>query len=248
MGVTREIPAQHESRHISQRPTAASSPSHALQRLGNHGAQVLLQKRVAQVQRQARNGLDTDAQAIVDAAKDSHAEPSEEKRAIGAVRSILHTYYPNDLEKVKDVVYSASEPGLKTTSQGRGASAQGVITVGSYFLAHIEQFARRVLQVGHELEHVQQYRTGLTGQNNSHKREFLAFYWEALQDEKTGTGRLSFATRRDLIDTALRHYYALSVEEQQDFAGKKDELLEKRAHVDGKHGNASTPAPTRADS
>jgi hypothetical protein len=46
--------------------------------------------------------------------------------------------------------------------------------------------------------------------NNSDKREFLAFYWEATQDEKTGTGRLSFATRRDLIDAALEHYYRLS--------------------------------------
>jgi hypothetical protein len=244
MGVTRDISPQHESRHVAQTSTVDGSPSHALQRLGNQGAQVLLQKRVAQVQRQARpNSLDVDAQAIVDAAKDSSAEPSEEKRAIQAVRSILRTYYPGDLDKVKDVVYSASEPGLSTTSQGQGANAQGIVAVGSYFLAHIGQFARRVLQVGHELEHIQQYRTGITGRNNSDKREFLAFYWEATQDEKTGTGRLSFATRRDLIDAALEHYSRLSAEEQQDFAGKKAELLEKRAHVDGRHGNAPTPAP-----
>jgi len=34
---------------------------------------------------------------------------------------------------------------------------KGKITAGKYFIEHIDAFARRVLQVGHELQHVQQH-------------------------------------------------------------------------------------------
>jgi hypothetical protein len=193
---------------------------------------------------QRRRGVDATAQAIIDAAKDTSAEPSAEKRAIAAVWAIVRTYYADQVAKVKNVTFRDAERGLNTTSQGRGATTTGSIEVGGYFLDHIDDFAHRVLQVGHELQHIDQYRTGMTGRDKSPQREFLAYYWEAMEAEKTGTGHMSAGTRRAIIDGALGNFLCLSADDQAAFADKRDELRAKRRTVDGKKGNDPVPEPT----
>src|SRR4051794_30195395 len=104
-------------------------------------------------------GRDVHADAIVKKAQDSKVSLSD--RAIEAVRSIVREYY--DESMLSDVTYDEKEPGLSTTPVGKGKDIKGKITVGKYFIEHIGAFARRVLQVGHELQHVRQEREGMAG-------------------------------------------------------------------------------------
>jgi hypothetical protein len=232
------------TRQAAAAASAARTPTTLLQRLGNQRAARVVTAQLAAPVVQRRRGVDATAQAIIDAAKDTSAQPSAEKRAIAAVWAILRTYYADQVSKVKDVIFKSAEGGLHTSSQGRGATTTGVIEVGNYFLDHIDDFAHRVLQVGHELQHVDQYRTGMTGRERSPQREFLAYYWEALEAEKAGTGHMSAATRRAIIDGALGNYLCLSSDDQAAFADKRDELRAKRRTVDGKKGNDPVPEPT----
>src|SRR5205823_12433653 len=89
--------------------------------------------------------------------------------------------------------------------------------------------ARRVLQVGHELEHIDQYRTGLSGGHKASEREFLAFYHEALAVEKPGTGSVQHAGRVPLIDAALGYYNCLDDDKKKEYGAKQQELLGRRA-------------------
>ena len=91
------------------------------------------------------------------------------------------------------VVFEPNNPGLSITALGTGPTVQGKLAVGAYFLNHLNtnSFARRVLQAGHELRHVDQWRQGMVGPQWMHEREFLAFYWEAITVEFPGTGRVA---------------------------------------------------------
>ncbi len=230
----------HELTHVVQQTALPDSVA-----VSGTGA---IQQRAsrAYVQRRptASNAVDKQAQAIIDAAKDSQTTPDAGARAVAAVWAILKTYYPGEAAKVSAVEFVEKDPGLTTSPVGSGATLTGKIAVGSYFLDHIDSFARRVLQVGHELQHIDQQRGGMGGPANQNKREFLAFAWEALRDPKAGTGRLSYAMRRDMIDCALGHLFCLSSEEQKSFEAKKEALTKRRAEVNGKGGNAPTEAPT----
>jgi hypothetical protein len=185
-------------------------------------------------------GRDVHAEAIVTKAKDDKVTLSD--RAVEAVKSIVREYYDEAL--LSSVVYVEREPGLSTTPVGKEKGIKGKITVGKYFIEHIDAFARRVLQVGHELQHVQQQRDGLGGAKTSDKREFLAFSWEGLEPAKDGTGHLPDSARRTLIDTALGYYNCLGADDQKAFSSKQTELLKKREDVNGTRGNASTQPPT----
>jgi hypothetical protein len=184
------------------------------------------------------------AQAIIQIARDTAR--SEEPRAIAVVRAIIDTYYPGDAALVRNIIYSASEPGLMTTSVGRGDNARGDITVGTYFVTHTDDagLARRVLQVGHELQHIRQYRAGMTGHNRRHEREFLAFHWEAMAPERRDTGQVSHATRVSLIDAALGHFYCLDADLQRQYARQRDELLAARTTHQRASGHEATSPPT----
>jgi hypothetical protein len=186
-------------------------------------------------------GRDVHADGIVSSAKDTHVPLGD--RAVAAVKSIVREYY--DESMLSEVVYNENEGGLSTTPVGRGSDIKGKITVGKYFIEHIDAFARRVLQVGHELQHVQQQRDGMGGNRNQDKREFLAHSWGALEPAKSGTGHLPDAQRRDMIDTALGYYNCLGGEDQSGFAEKKAELLRRREDVNGTRGNSSTQPPTQ---
>src|SRR4029077_1768721 len=97
--------------------------------------------------------LDDRARAIITAAQAT--TPGIDERAVNAVWAIINTYFSDKKGMVGGVSYSASEPGLLTTSHGRGYKSAGSIAVGHYFVTNMTYayFARRVLQVGHELSH-----------------------------------------------------------------------------------------------
>lgn len=189
------------------------------------------------------NTVDARAAAIIATAAGSGPAPA---RAMQVVNDMLCAYMPSELSKVRKITYFAGEPGLAVQSVGSGATTRGDICVGDNFLNGTTRGAisRRLLQLAHELEHIEQYRTGLAGGTNQDLREFLAFYHEGLADEFVGTGRMAHATRRGLIDAAIGRYFCLSSTLQTTHQSKLQDLLTRRRTVDGTNGNAPVAAPT----
>ena len=113
--------------------------------------------------RASNNPLDSRVRAIIAAVQDSGSPIHS--RATRAVWYILYNYYRPEVGKISTVIFNEKEPGLNTQSIGQGANATGTIKVGRYFLERTtdKYFARRVLQVGHELQHIDQYRAGIIG-------------------------------------------------------------------------------------
>ncbi len=203
------------------------------------------------IQRQKdKNPLDDKAKAIIAKAKDTSVKP--EDRAVDIVKSIIKTYYSSNEALVDSVAYDDKKAGSgvhveeKISADNQKSKSTGTIYVGQDFLNGVTErhFARRVLQVGHELEHITQWRTGLAGGQNQAEREFLAFYHEALNPEKPGTGRMQHGTRVNLIDGALGYYYCLSEAKQKEYALKKQELVDRRATEVTSSGNEKSEAPT----
>ncbi len=162
------------------------------------------------------------------------------------MKAILDTYYPDDRDLVKDVVYTASDRGL-TTDSVDSPTARGTIHVGRYFVEHATQgggFARRVLQVMHELEHVRQHRRGMGGPAKKDEREFLAFRLEATAREARGTGNMDPGTRILLIDAALRHYNCLADDAKERYRSQQAELLTLRRQQKIENGGRGGDAPT----
>jgi hypothetical protein len=187
------------------------------------------------------NSLDATARDIIAAAQD--AKLGIYGRAVGAVWSILRTYYPTEATKVAAVIYSESVTGLRTTRAGTGPTATGIIAVGRDFIDNTTEtfFARRVLQVGHELQHIDQYRAGMIGANNKAKREFLAHYWTALAPEKPGTGCVTKATRLAIIDCALAYCHCMSAAHRAPYSSHERRLLHLRRSL-----KPATPWPPAA--
>jgi hypothetical protein len=188
-------------------------------------------------------GLDAAAAAIVQAAGDT-SQPIE-KRAVDLVWAILRTYHAGRVDLVKEVKYDEADAGL-TTEVATGARVQGTIKVGRAFLDEaLHSFARRPLQVAHELEHVEQHRQRMGGPATQHLREFLGFFHEATGTEFAGTGRMSHSTRVALIDGALNHYRQMTEEQQQEHADKHQQLVDERARHDAASGHRSARPPAR---
>ncbi len=101
-----------------------------------------------------------------------------------------------------------------------------------------------MLQVGHELQHIDQERAGLVGETNRHLREFLAFHWEATAPEAAGTGRVSHSTRVSLIDAALGNYNCLDAATKAQHQSKQQQLLTLRATEQAASHLPATAAPT----
>jgi hypothetical protein len=188
------------------------------------------------------NTLDAKAKAIIATAAGTGSNPD---KAMQVVHDIICAYMPGQASKVKKINFFDKDPGLRTQSIGSGKTAQGNICVGESFLTGTTSagLARRVLQVGHEMEHIDQYRAGMTGDDNKNMREFLAFYHEALADEFIGTGRLADKMRRTLIDAALGLFNCFTPEQKKEHASKNTELLARRTTVNGTNGNDPTNPP-----
>jgi Domain of unknown function (DUF4157) len=186
------------------------------------------------VRRQQARGpasaLDERARAIIAMASDQKV--AAESRAVQVVRNILDTYFPADAaELVSRVVFDSKvEHGLKTEAV-TGPTTKGTIKVGNDFLSGTtaQNFAHRVLQVDHELEHIRQHRRGMGGHADQPLREFLAFHREALEPELPGTGHIQISTRVTIIDEALKNYCLFSSELRDRFADERNELLNARA-------------------
>ena len=170
---------------------------------------------------------ETISQIIITIAEDKSKDKAI--RAKEVVKLIIRQYYASDESKVDAITFDSSEPGLGTKYTGIGQNIKGIITVGDYFLLHTKsEFARRVAQVGHELEHIDQERAGMRGSGRKDEREFLAFYHEALFVERRGTGTIRPGTRIHLIDTAIGYYHCLGSTLQQQFLNEFQELIRRR--------------------
>lgn len=241
-------PVSARAKSSSPPRRAANDPPSELLRLqraaGNRAVLTLLQRDAADVAPKKKSALDAPAETIVTAAQDGSKPVAD--RGVALVRAIIAIYFPTSAALVKEVVWRADEPGLLTNAAD-GKDVKGTIYVGTSFLdqATAKGFARRVIQVDHELEHIRQHRAGgMGGPSNSNLREFLAFAREAMQAELPGTGRISHSTRIGLIDEALRNYYALSADQRKHHSVTRQALLTERERHDGKSGNAKTEPPT----
>jgi hypothetical protein len=215
---------------------------------GNSAVAGLIQRDEAKMPKPPK--LDPDAQKILDAARKDSVDKKE--RAVQLVKSIISTYFSGDAGLVDEVEWKQGLKGLETGQVGSGKTSKGHIYVGDKFLAQTDErgFARRVIQVDHELEHVRQYRAGMTGDAKQDEREFLAFQREALATPPAGSGRIQHGTRMNLIDGALGYYYCLGKPARQQYEDQKKALLEEREKHNGKGGHDKTDPPTtcsRAD-
>ena len=191
------------------------------------------------------NPLDGRAQAIIAAA--NAPTPGLSGRAVSTVWSILRTYYPAEATKVAWVIYAENEPGLLTTRLGTGPAVTGGIRVGKYFIEHVNahSFARRVLQVGHELRHVDQYRAGVIDKARQPEREFLAHCWAVFAGERPGTGRMSYSMRVAIIDAALGYLNCLSAQVRARYRKHEERLRARRATEQAaRRGPATLPPST----
>jgi hypothetical protein len=192
----------------------------------------------------AAGALDERAQAIVDAAQKE--TPSKKERAMNVVWSILKTYYTDRLDLVKEVTYPIKtdkdhpdDKGLLTTTPAAKApkgSEQGSIASSDDFLEHTTTrgFARRVLQVGHELMHVEQHRQGMGGPKKSAEREFLAYAWESTATEVAGTGHMDRGTRLSLIEGAIKNYNKLDEDHQKGYQDEYDKVVKMKEALEAK--------------
>jgi hypothetical protein len=202
----------------------------------------------------SRCALDATARAIIAAAQD--ASVPIDVRARDTVRRIIATYYPTEAAKVSGVQFPdfvrdrdgtvRRVQGLDTLSEGSGAATRGLIRIGRDFIdgTNGQFFARRVLQVGHELRHIDQWRAGMTGPARAAEREFLAHAWTALAPEKPGTGCMPHTLRVSIIDAALGNLNCLTPADRTRHAQTAATLLALRTREQQASGRPATPAPT----
>jgi uncharacterized protein DUF4157 len=191
-----------------------------------------------------RNPMDQTAARIVALAR-NEAIPIEQ-RGPQLVRAIICQYYPQELQKVSNVDFDPSlSSGLATTSVGRGPNARGIIHASRHFVENAnDNFAHEVLRVKHELEHIDQYRQGMTGSDRKQEREFLAHAHAALAGEEPGTGTVRPSTRVSMIDQALRQYYCFDQAKKDEHAGLRDQILARRSEMQPMVDNPSDPPAT----
>ncbi len=190
------------------------------------------------------NKKDAKANTIIKSAKNSQTPLSG--RAIQLVNDIICTYMPSQAAHVRKIFYYPKQTGLEVLSVGSGSGTKADICVGDYFVEKIDSFARRVMQVAHELQHIKQWRSGMAGGHKSHEREFLAYYNEGLDDEFIGTGRMNDGTRRELIDGALGHFNCFDETLKKKYEDKHKDLLKRRETVN-KNKPKDIPKECRGD-
>jgi hypothetical protein len=184
--------------------------------------------------------IDLTARSIIAAAQ-NRSVPIE-TRGVQNVRNILNAYYPNEVAKVSNVQWDASLNGLMTTSQS-SPTATGLITVGRQFTdGTVEMhFARRVLQTGHELRHIDQQRAMMGGPARKAEREFLAHYWAATTPPKPGTGCMVKGTHVSVIDCSLSFRNCMTAADRAKYPGYEQKLLDLRSRL-----RPDTPWPPAA--
>jgi hypothetical protein len=143
-------------------------------------------------------------------------------------------YFPDEIHKLYSLKYVPGIDGLGTDNTGSGANAKTKLVFGDYFLDNIvpEHFARRVLQLKHELIHCDQYRKGYTGDNYAVWREYQAYFHSGTASELPGTGKMNASMRLTLIDASLGCFNCLSEATRNSDSYKKNReyLLERRKY------------------
>ena len=215
---------QYAPHSAAGRELAAHELAHVAQQDGGASAGVVRR----QVPRPAP--VDADAQRIIDLAADTTTTTEAEGAGRSSRRSSTSTS-PATPPRSRASPSTDRCPGCTTTYHGTGAATTGTIEVGEDFVTGTTQrhFARRVIQVGHEIEHVDQVRSGMAGEARSDEREFIAHYHGAIRTELPGTGKVQHSTRVQMIDGALGYYYCLSADLRKNNASKRDELITRRA-------------------
>jgi hypothetical protein len=190
-----------------------------------------------------RNPIDARAATIIAAARDQ-SQPLD-VRGRELVRAICRTYFPSEGSKVSGVQFIEHLSGLETQSEGAGATTRGLIRVGRNFVENTDDqlFARRVLQVGHELRHIDQWRAGMVGPARKAEREFLAHFWVATTPEPSGTGCMPHATRVAIIDAALGNFYCISPADRSRYGHFERTLLALRQREQAASGRAFAAPP-----
>ena len=212
-----------------------------------------------QAGQQSTTSLDATAQSIIRGAANTTRDPGV--RAVEAVWRIIQEYYSSQATNVNVVTYDNKEAktGLATRPHPASNPTSGRIFVGDDFLNGVQNaknFAHHVLQVGHELEHINQFRDPALGPSAAKKdeREFLAFYHEALATEVPHTGRFQHSTRIEVIDQALGYYNCLASSSDPDkqnaaqkYATYQQQLLARRtSEITEMTNKGYTNVPTTA--
>ena len=258
-------------RKLSVELGVAERPAHRSQPIQSHDSLATLPGAILDLQRTAGNAAvsqlmiqrdddhsvaapaksttaaDENAKAIVAAAQ---AEtPGIEERAVNAVTAILDTYYQDKKSMVNKVIWVEDLDGLNTKAQGRGPKVTGELQVGRKFITHTTgpNFARHVLQVAHELEHVQQHRDGMGGKKKKPEREFLAFYHEGTATEVPHTGHMGQEMRIDLLNEAIVNYNKLSDDDKKKYEDQYKDLLEKKSSYEAKLKPKAKPEKAAAE-
>jgi hypothetical protein len=219
--------------------------AHELTHVVQQGAVAVGPKKVTALQR-TPNPIDTRAQALITLAQDTTVPI--EQRASRLINQMLTTYYPADASKFTQVNWKETNPGVTAVcAQAATPTMTCTIEVGRYFVEQTTSagISRRVLQLGHEIQHVNQHRQGMGGPARRHEREFLAFYWEASAPEAAGTGRMAHTTRVTLIDAAITNYNCFSAAEKTTYNSQYQQLLTLRQTEQTASGRPPTPVPTQ---
>ncbi|HET6976766.1 MAG TPA: DUF4157 domain-containing protein [Pyrinomonadaceae bacterium] len=196
------------------------------------------------------NALDEKAKKIIAITADT--KKTAEQKAVAVVQAIIDEYYASEKSIIDSVAFDNAKAGSgvqasqKFAKGNKPEESTGIIYVGDDFFKGVTEkhFARRVLQVGHEIEHIHQWREGLSGGHKANEREFLAFYHEATLSEKPGTGRMVPGTRLRLIHAALDNYVCMPAEKQTEQAAKQKELIASRTSIIDAGTKAEKEVPT----
>jgi len=196
------------------------------------------------------NAVDEKAKKIIAIAADTTL--TADKRAVAVVQAIIDAYYASEKSIIDSVAYDNAKAGSgvqasqKFSPSSKPEESTGIIYVGDDFLKGVTErhFARRVLQVGHEIEHIHQWREGLAGGQNTNEREFLAFYHEATLPEKAGTGRMVQSSRLRLVHAALDNYVCMPDKKQKEHTAKQKDLLNTRKSIIDAGTKAEAEVPT----
>lgn len=160
---------------------------------------------------QKKDALDENAKKIVKEAQDK-SKPLEQ-RGVEAVKKIIDTYWKDASNKPNKIVFDKDlESGLGTKN-----GKEKTLKVSKEFVESVQDkhFARKVIQVGHELKHFEQYAKGMSGENKKHEREYEANGWSARAQEKPGTGVMSEDMRKRYAQEALGHYKQMNSEQKE---------------------------------
>lgn len=193
--------------------------------------------------------LDSRAQAIVNTAQGS-GTPKDQ--AIKVVQRILKTYFQPETSKVHGFKYEGPVKGLETERVGTGSGAKGLIYVGDDFLkgTTAKNFARRVLQFRHELDHIDQYRQGYIGDAYKAYREYAAYHRTATLPEYPGTGLVDPNLRVGLVDAALCYWNCLPASSRTSsrYQALRSNLLDWRKYYQSRTSTVFGPPPTSCPS